>query len=360
MYDLKEERSIIVPSNESEANAAVENHIKYEHRLGLDCEWNALRPNFSVALIQIATRNHVILFQTCRFVKSRKSILPEKLANILGDKKVLKCGVNIEEDARRIQTQFGVHVRSWLDLRCLAVKDSFLKGEKSPIIHEFKEYELNLVNIENEVEVRMKRGSFMPKLGLKALFSYLFNNLSFEKAKKLQVFSNWETLTLSEEQKIYGAADAAASLDILYNISERDTKVGMNWRSVQESIFKYPSFHLPNPHEIDWVSLVEKPYNHKEIRSICIKNIASCLPEMWQVMRDYRGNKSRQIEVSQESTEIVGDIQPQDGMFWNFLKKCFRLIVQFVQMFALVAISILIISFLIEFYLLAVKHKSIK
>ena len=65
-----------------------------------------------------------------------------KLAEILMDRNIVKVGVNIEEDARRINRQFLISVGAWLDLRCFGIKYSLL-GEC--LLQQLRDHELLLL-----------------------------------------------------------------------------------------------------------------------------------------------------------------------------------------------------------------------
>ena len=188
LYDVTKGRQIIVPKNNREANSAVQQFVTNEtsfnvQYLGLDCEWVSTRSSdYHVAVIQIATRKHVILFQTCRF--EIEDILPTLLSNVLKNKDYIKVGVNIEEDVRRIRLQFGDTVRNWMDLRCIAVQQRFGLGKQ--FLEEFKDFEGKLVKLNSAADVKTKRGSFMPKLGLETLVDF-FLKKTLPKSKYLQV-----------------------------------------------------------------------------------------------------------------------------------------------------------------------------
>lgn len=84
------------------------------HFIGLDCEWES-RKKDGIALLQISSGNDCILYRTCQ----ADGVVPDKLKHLLEDRKVLKFGVGIEEDVRRLRLH-GVQVRGFVDLRNLA------------------------------------------------------------------------------------------------------------------------------------------------------------------------------------------------------------------------------------------------
>lgn len=84
--------------------------------LGMDCEWVNKKghTNTPVALLQIATPlSHCFLVQLCKM----NGHLPQTVRDILEDKSILKFGVGIKEDAKRLTGMFGVQVMGCVDLR---------------------------------------------------------------------------------------------------------------------------------------------------------------------------------------------------------------------------------------------------
>ena len=89
--------------------------------VGFDCEWvsrdNVMgdddKGTFPVALLQISTPSECILIQICHL----KSI-PKSLTNFLENRHILKFGVGIEEDCKRLR-MFGIQVCGMVDLRYL-------------------------------------------------------------------------------------------------------------------------------------------------------------------------------------------------------------------------------------------------
>ena len=89
--------------------------------LGLDCEWISKDGNVDeggrayapVALLQISTPSECILIQMCLL-----RAIPNKLKNLLENRHILKFGVGIEEDCKRLR-MFGIQVCGAVDLRYL-------------------------------------------------------------------------------------------------------------------------------------------------------------------------------------------------------------------------------------------------
>lgn len=82
--------------------------------IGLDCEWDSAKKN-GVALIQVSSGSDCILYRSSK----TNGILPENLKKLLEDRKILKFGVAIQEDARRLRAH-GVQIKGFVDLRNLA------------------------------------------------------------------------------------------------------------------------------------------------------------------------------------------------------------------------------------------------
>lgn len=84
--------------------------------LGLDCEWVNKKGQTSapVALLQIATPLcDCFLIRLCKMGNH----LPQTVRDILEDKSVLKFGVGIQDDAKKLSGMFGVAVLGCVDLR---------------------------------------------------------------------------------------------------------------------------------------------------------------------------------------------------------------------------------------------------
>ncbi|KAL9959867.1 hypothetical protein ACROYT_G033231 [Oculina patagonica] len=84
--------------------------------LGMDCEWvnKKGQTNAPVALLQIATPlSDCFLIRLCKM----DGHLPQTVREILEDKSILKFGVGIKDDAKRLCGMFGVTVQGCVDLR---------------------------------------------------------------------------------------------------------------------------------------------------------------------------------------------------------------------------------------------------
>lgn len=119
---------VFVLSNPSECERTLraykENYQNYPFSLnflGLDCEWvNGKEIGaYPVALLQIATPlNDCFLIRLCKF----KGILPRTLKEILEDRNILKFGVGIQEDAKKLNGMYGTNISGCVDLRHVVLR----------------------------------------------------------------------------------------------------------------------------------------------------------------------------------------------------------------------------------------------
>ena len=336
LYDVEECRCIIIPRNDNEANAAVQRYIidKDVYVLGLDCEWKTRHARCPVALIQIATEKHVLLFQVCRF--ENKSILPRQLATLLQDRSIVKVGVNIQEDIRRIRLKFGESVLGWVDLRCFAIENMLL-GEN--LLMQLEEYELKQIKkLTSSVDVKAKRANFMPKLGLETLVGSCLGK-ALPKSFASQVLGEWEASELTQELKLYAAADAASSLDIFYAL---DIQIGHASKTSND--FQ------------SWLSVLEKPYNHKQIRLSCLDLISQKAPSWIQaILPDYygrsyskRSNFSLECTLEEKLVEVPSTATEKDNTLveeemFLYIRQLFEFVTSTFHMMVLAYIFILIV-----------------
>jgi 3''-5'' exonuclease. len=113
-----EKVKVYVISNEKLCSELVAQQM-YRHDnpvqfIGLDCEWES-RKKDGIALLQVSSGSDCILYRVCQ----TDNVIPANLKKLLEDRKVLKFGVGIEEDVRRLRLH-GVLVKGFVDLRNLA------------------------------------------------------------------------------------------------------------------------------------------------------------------------------------------------------------------------------------------------
>lgn len=141
--------------------------------LGFDTE---TRPSFKkgvsypTSLIQLSAADHAWLIRVSRLG------YPEKLLNLLSDSKVMKIGLGLNDDIRRMRADFQFEPGGFLDLQCYV--EAFKIQEK----------------------------------GLKKLSSIVLGH----RISKSQQVSNWDSDILTEAQLRYAATDAWICLEI-YN-----------------------------------------------------------------------------------------------------------------------------------------------
>lgn len=111
---------VFVVDNASSCDKLLQSYLsKYPSKLnflGLDCEWvnKKGQTNVPVALLQIATPlSDCFLIRLCKM----DGHLPQTVREILEDKSILKFGVGIKDDAKRLTGMFGVNVLGCVDLR---------------------------------------------------------------------------------------------------------------------------------------------------------------------------------------------------------------------------------------------------
>ncbi|KAI0757356.1 ribonuclease H-like domain-containing protein [Daedaleopsis nitida] len=150
--------------------------------LGFDLEW---RPNFikgnpenPVALVQLASDETILLIHL-----TYMSRFPQKLKELLLDPNVVKAGVGIQKDCKKLFYDHGVDTRNCVDLSLLA----------------------------RTVDNQRWKGKYSNPIGLSRLCE-TYEELTLQKGKTQT--SNWER-SLDDKQQEYAANDCHAGL-VLY------------------------------------------------------------------------------------------------------------------------------------------------
>lgn len=145
--------------------------------IGLDCEWVSKGGKRSpVSLLQIAASSEVSVVLRMTSL-AEEPALPSTLVHLLEDSRVLKVGVEISEDVKKLFMDYGILVKGFCDLRFIADNiPEFLDVNTKSL----KDMARNVVGIE------------------------------LIKSSRLRC-SNWEAKTLSEEQISYAAGDAVVA-----------------------------------------------------------------------------------------------------------------------------------------------------
>ncbi|GFV45067.1 exonuclease 3'-5' domain-containing protein 2 [Trichonephila clavipes] len=156
--------------------------------IGIDCEWVTVESERKpVSLLQLATDSGFCLL--VRLSCLPVWLIPPLLIDMLSNEEILKVGVGVAEDAKKLFYDYGLEVHGFVDLRYLA-KD--LK------------------------EVQGKNMS-LKSLGVELL------GIDLNKSKELRC-SDWNAPHLSEEQVEYAAADAIVAAKIFTMIRRRKSK----------------------------------------------------------------------------------------------------------------------------------------
>ena len=143
--------------------------IKGDKIMGMDCEWVKER---RVALIQLAVKEG-----RCFIIRMTKiKIMPKTLVRIMGNDNIIKLGVGIMEDAKKIRDDFGVEVRGCVDLR----------------------------HISDQLRPNLRRNGLAGQ-------AKAFLNVNMDKDWRIRV-SNWEAEQLTKRQINYAANDALVAV----------------------------------------------------------------------------------------------------------------------------------------------------
>ncbi|XP_067656926.1 exonuclease 3'-5' domain-containing protein 2-like isoform X2 [Haliotis asinina] len=146
--------------------------------VGLDCEWvfeEFIR--HPVALLQISTQHGLCLLVRLCQMENR---VPHSLRHFLTDKHVLKVGVAVKDDGKKLYRDYGLPVSGCVDLRFLMPQLTHVYTCKSRGLQGLAESVLGVM-LDKDDYIRC---------------------------------GNWEAETLSEQQIQYAAADAAVAVDI--------------------------------------------------------------------------------------------------------------------------------------------------
>ncbi|MBO4372382.1 MAG: hypothetical protein J5826_05565 [Bacteroidales bacterium] len=166
------EGEIVVVDSLYKVDSAVR-YLSQFREIGFDTE---TRPSFrkgkmnGVALLQLSTKEKAFLFRTCRIG------LPQKVADFLADKKIKKIGVAIRDDIKGLQKHCNFTPGGFVELQ-----------------------------------------DFVKQFGIEAAGLKKLNGIVLGyRISKAQQLSNWESDSLSQKQKTYGATDAWSGL-LIYN-----------------------------------------------------------------------------------------------------------------------------------------------
>ncbi len=179
--------------------------------LGMDIEW---RPNRmkaesnKAAICQFATPDSALLYQFGNF-----SEIPESLCDLISSGSVVKTGVGILDDLKKLEIDYGIRIdqSAYQDSGVAARQfDAFKKGKFDTDSTCANDGEYGVDENNTNEDGKSKAGS-NKKYGLSGLVEDFFS-LRVEKPKKIQM-SNWENVVLSNEQIMYASYDALMSID---------------------------------------------------------------------------------------------------------------------------------------------------
>lgn len=179
-------KTIVVCSSAEELERVADVLCRLCHEtgvLGLDSEWTTVQGHrHKVALLQLAPNaNFSVLLRLCQFSDEASGLtLPQSLRDVLKDVKIIKVGVGVIDDARKLFQDYGIDVWGCLDLR-------------------------------HALGYLPELGHF-PKAGLRTLSEALLG-VSPDKSWRLRC-SNWEADVLTDDQIRYAADDALLSVQI--------------------------------------------------------------------------------------------------------------------------------------------------
>ncbi|KAL8583989.1 hypothetical protein ACOMHN_048596 [Nucella lapillus] len=147
--------------------------------LGIDCEWVMKRP---VALLQIASSSGVCVL--VRLFKLGHAGIPQSLKTLLSDRSILKLGVAVNDDAKKLLRDYDLKLIGCVDLRHI---------------------------------LQRVRGVYKCRSwGLQGLAKGVLN---FTLSKDFRVrCGNWEAHHLSPRQTEYAALDALVAVDIFTHL----------------------------------------------------------------------------------------------------------------------------------------------
>ncbi|XP_046376546.1 exonuclease 3'-5' domain-containing protein 2-like [Haliotis rufescens] len=154
-------------------------HLKIMKVVGLDCEWvsdHTTGHRSQVALLQMATTSGLcLLVRLCHM----GSMIPQTLKDVLADPSILKVGVAVKDDGKKLTKDYGMVVQGCVDLRHLLTR----------VRHKYK-CDASLQGLAEGV------------LGV-----------TMDKRREIRC-SDWEAHTLSAEQVAYAAADGQVGVDV--------------------------------------------------------------------------------------------------------------------------------------------------
>ena len=146
--------------------------------LSMDCEWYNWKTERPVSLLQLSSCSGLVLLVRLMLL----DYFPSTLTQVLEDRRIIKVGIAIEDDVKKLSADHGITVQGWMDLRNLALQENVIATIRG---HGLAGLSKTLLGIE---------------------------------LKKNKTLSNWETETLSEKQVEYAASDALVGMLIFMHM----------------------------------------------------------------------------------------------------------------------------------------------
>ena len=172
--------TITLVDSTEKAEKAIE-EIRNAGMVGVDTE---TKPSFTrgtyhkVSLVQISTTEHCYLFRL------NKMPFPPALGSFLADESVVKVGLALRDDFAGLNRLYSFKPQNFIDLQNIVKNYGILE------------------------------------LGLQKIFAIVFGR----KISKAQRLTNWESAELTDQQQIYAATDAWASL-LIYLQLQKEKKL---------------------------------------------------------------------------------------------------------------------------------------
>ncbi|XP_068712618.1 exonuclease 3'-5' domain-containing protein 2-like [Montipora foliosa] len=209
--------------------------------LGIDCEWVNTKGqvNAPVALLQIATPIcDCFLVRLCKM----EGQMPQILEEILQDKTILKFGVGIQDDVKRLSAMFGINVLGCVDLR----------------------------HVVQSCQMGTDDQKSFQKMSLDALAKKILG-VRMDKSWRIRC-SNWEAAEFSVRQIEYAMNDALVASHIFLRLVNIKTRHNKDERGIYDSLGFCPvnENHFETENDCNSQGACHK-FEHTE-QSLCVLN----------------------------------------------------------------------------------------
>lgn len=288
--------------------------------VGFDVEWkphSKVGQRHRISLVQLARPDSVLLVQLHRYQGS----VPKVLSSLIGSKDIVKAGVGVLDDLKRIEEDHGLDVSeaAFVDLGAVSkryeVTESLLtRGEgadsssvTSSMTASGDEQGVGSENSAahdgNYVENYMKNkgGGF----GL-AMLTEKYIGARPNKPKSIQL-SNWERHELTKDQMQYAAYDAHMGIDVYEHLRE----LGALEVDASQLIRQFSPMY--------WAAYTAKPVHRTHVRNLWLRasESSSLLDEAGEHLM--RGDE-KWLEYLSSSREALGsnlDDGNRDALTWS-------------------------------------------